>query len=190
MDERLDPWRASTAAAQLIAYNHSLLDSWPLAITAYNQGVGAMLRASKQLGTKNIETVVRRYKGRTFKFAGRNFYVELIAAMEVEKEAERRFGVLALDPPVEYAMVEVPDYMRLDSVAGALGVSSAMLASLNPGLRSPVLNNTKYVPRNYLLRAPPIQDAEPGSPGSVWISATQARCVTGITSFSPATPFP
>lgn len=160
MDERLDPWRASTAAAQLMAYNHSLLDSWPLAITAYNQGVGAMLRASKQLGTKNIETVVRRYKGRTFKFAGRNFYVELIAAMEVEKEAERRFGVLALDPPVEYAMVEVPDYMRLDSVAGALGVSSAMLASLNPGLRSPVLNNTKYVPRNYLLRAPPIQDAE------------------------------
>ena len=160
MDERLDPWRASTAAAQLLAYNHSLLDSWPLAITAYNQGVGAMLRASKQLNTKDIETVVRRYKGRTFKYAGRNFYVELIAAIEVEKEAERRFGVLALDPPIEYAMVEVPDYMRLNSVAGALGVSSAMLASLNPGLRSPVLNNSKYVPRNYLLRTPPIEDAE------------------------------
>ena len=160
MDERLDPWRASTAAAQLLAYNHSLLDSWPLAITAYNQGVGAMLRAAKQLGTKDIETVVRRYKGRTFKFAGRNFYVELIAAMEVEREAERRFGVLALDPPIEYVMVEVPDYMRLDSVAGALGVSSAMLASLNPGLRSPVFNNSRYVPRNYLLRAPPIENAE------------------------------
>ena len=159
MDERVDPWRASTAAAQLLAYNHSLLDSWPLAITAYNQGVGAMLRASKQLGAKDIETVVRRYKGRTFKFAGRNFYVELVAVMEVEKEAERRFGPLSLDPAIEYVMVEVPDYLRLDTLAGALGVSSATLASLNPGLRSPVLNNSKYIPRKYLLRAPPIEDA-------------------------------
>ena len=159
MDERLDPWHASTAAAQLLAYNHSLLDSWPLAITAYNQGVGAMLRASKQLGTKDIETVVRRYKGRTFKFAGRNFYVELIAVMEVEKEAERRFGPLTLDPAIDYVMIEVPDYLRLDTLAGALGVSSTTLASLNSGLRSPVLNNSKYVPRNYLLRAPPIEDA-------------------------------
>ena len=159
MDERLDPWRASTAAAQLLAYNHRLLDSWPLAITAYNQGVGAMLRASRQLGTKDIETVVRRYKGRTFKFAGRNFYVELIAVMEVEKEADRRFGPLTLDPAIDYVMIEVPDYLRLDTLAGALGVSSTTLASLNPGLRSPVLNNSKYVPRNYLLRAPPIEDA-------------------------------
>ena len=160
MDERLDPWRSSTAAAQLLAYNHSLLDSWPLAITAYNQGVGAMLRAAKQLGTKDIETVVRRYKGRTFKFAGRNFYVELIAVIEVEKEAERRFGPLALDPPIKYVLVQVPDYMRLDTVAGALGVSSATLASFNPGLRPPVLSNSKYVPRNYVLRAPPMEDWE------------------------------
>ena len=160
MDERLDPWRATVAAAQLLTYNHSLLDSWPLAITAYNQGVGAMLRAARQLGTKDIETVVRRYKGRTFKFAGRNFYVELIAAIEVEEEAERLFGPVILDPPIEYAMVQVPDYMRLSTLAGALSVDSSMLQSLNPGLRQPVLGDSKYVPRNYLLRVPPIADAE------------------------------
>lgn len=158
MDERLDPWRASTAAAQLLAYNHSLLDSWPLAITAYNQGVGAMLRAERQLGTKDIETVVRRYKGRTFKFAGRNFYVELIAVMELEREAERWFGPLELDPPIRHVTVRIPDYMRMDTVAGALGVDSATLASLNPGLRSPVISNSKYIPRNYVLRAPPMNE--------------------------------
>ncbi len=160
MDERLDPWRSTVAAAQLLAYNHSLVDSWPLAITAYNQGVGAMLRASKQLGTKDIEAVVRRYKGRTFKFAGRNFYVELIAAMEVEQEAERWFGPLALDPPIQFEMINVPDYMRLDTLAGALGASSATLGSLNPGLRAPVLSNSKYFPRNYLLRVPPMEGAD------------------------------
>ena len=160
MDERLDPWRATVAAAQLLTYNHSLLDSWPLAITAYNQGVGAMLRAARQLGTKDIETVVRRYKGRTFKFAGRNFYVELIAAIEVEEEAERWFGPVILDPPIEYVMVQVPDYMRMSTLAGALSVDSSTLASLNPGMRQPVLSNSKYVPRNYLLRVPPMADAE------------------------------
>lgn len=160
MDERLDPWRATTAAAQLLTYNHSLLDSWPLAITAYNQGVGAMLRAARQLGTKDIETVVRRYKGRTFKFAGRNFYVELIAAVEVEEEVERWFGTVALEPPIDYVMLQVPDYMRLSTLAGALSVDSSSLASLNPGMRQPVLNNSKYVPRNYMLRVPPIADAQ------------------------------
>lgn len=160
MDERLDPWRATTAAAQLLTYNHSLVDSWPLAITAYNQGVGAMLRAARQLGTKDIEQVVRRYRGRTFKFAGRNFYVELIAAIEVEEEAERWFGPVTLDPPIEYAMVQVPDYMRLSTLAGALSVDSSTLAGLNPGMRRPVLSDSKYVPRNYALRVPPMADAE------------------------------
>ena len=160
MDERLDPWRATTAAAQLLIYNHSLLDSWPLAITAYNQGVGAMLRATRQLGTRDIETVVRRYRGRTFKFAGRNFYVELIAAVEVEEEVERWFGPVTLDPPIEYVMVQVPDYMRLSTLAGALAVDPSALASLNPGMRRPVLSDSKYVPRNYALRVPPMADAE------------------------------
>ena len=160
MDERLDPWRSTTAAAQLLTYNHSLLDSWPLAITAYNQGVGAMLRAVRQLGTRDVETVVRRYRGRTFKFAGRNFYVELVAAVEVEEEIERWFGPVILDPPIDYVMVQVPDYMRLSTLAGALSVDSSTLASLNPGMRAPILNDSKYVPRNYALRAPPMADAE------------------------------
>ena len=160
MDERLDPWRASTAAAQLLNYNHSLLDSWPLAITAYNQGVGAMLRAARQLDTKDIETVVRRYKGRTFKFAGRNFYVELIAVIELEQDAERYFGPLTLDPPIEHVMLQMPDYLRMDTVADTLGLPPGTLAALNPGLRPRVLGNSKYVPRNYLLRAPPVDDAE------------------------------
>ena len=36
LDERNDPWRATTAAAQLLAYNYSITGNWPMAITAYN----------------------------------------------------------------------------------------------------------------------------------------------------------
>ena len=80
MDERRDPFISSEAAAQLLAYNYSVLQSWPLAITAYNHGVAGMRRAVENLGTEDIGTINREYQGRTFGFASRNFYVAFLAA--------------------------------------------------------------------------------------------------------------
>ena len=54
VDERLDPFRATEAAAQLLAYNYRLLGTWPLALTAYNHGAEGMRRAKEQLGTDDI----------------------------------------------------------------------------------------------------------------------------------------
>src|SRR5262249_16198592 len=51
VDERLDPYRSSAAAALLMRQNYAVTSSWPLAITAYNHGAGGMLRAIKQCGT-------------------------------------------------------------------------------------------------------------------------------------------
>src|SRR5205814_7019844 len=45
LDERLDPARATWAAARLLHDNYNALGSWPLAITAYNHGRAGMLRA-------------------------------------------------------------------------------------------------------------------------------------------------
>src|SRR5690348_12665743 len=72
VDDRMDPFRATEAAAQLLAYNHRILGTWPLALTAYNHGVAGMRRAVDTLGTTNIVTIVRTYQSRTFGFASRN----------------------------------------------------------------------------------------------------------------------
>ena len=40
VDERLDPYSATEAAANLMLYNYRLLGSWPLTVTAYNHGPG------------------------------------------------------------------------------------------------------------------------------------------------------
>ena len=49
VDERRDPFLSSSAAASLLAYNYSILKSWPLAITAYNHGVAeCAVRSEKQ----------------------------------------------------------------------------------------------------------------------------------------------
>ncbi|MBT8422673.1 MAG: lytic transglycosylase domain-containing protein, partial [Gammaproteobacteria bacterium] len=53
VDERRDPFRSSESAAKLLAYNYSVLESWPLAITAYNHGVTGMRRAVKKLDTED-----------------------------------------------------------------------------------------------------------------------------------------
>ena len=51
VDGRHDVWLAADAAARLLASNHVLVGSWPLALTGYNHGIAGMVRAKRQLGT-------------------------------------------------------------------------------------------------------------------------------------------
>jgi membrane-bound lytic murein transglycosylase D len=51
IDERRDPFFATDAAARLLADNFSLVQTWPLALTAYNHGLSGMRRAVQQQDT-------------------------------------------------------------------------------------------------------------------------------------------
>src|SRR5581483_9110796 len=88
VDERMDPFRETEAAAQLLDYNYRLLGSWPLAITAYNHGAEGVRRARDELGTDDIVRIVRDYHSPSFGFASRNFYVSFLAALAVSRDAE------------------------------------------------------------------------------------------------------
>jgi membrane-bound lytic murein transglycosylase D len=134
VDERMDPFVATEAAARLLNDNYRELKTWPLAITAYNHGQAGMSRAVRTTGTRDIATIVRRYKGRAFRFASRNFYTELLAAVDVERDAERHFGPLDRHDPA-----------ALDSKA---------LRAHNLSLQPSVWRGQKYVPRGFALRIP------------------------------------
>ena len=154
MDERRDPFRSSEAAAKLLAYNYSVLQSWPLAITAYNHGVAGMRRAVKNLGTEDIGTINREYEGRTFGFASRNFYVAFLAALEVEQNAEQYFGTIEADAVRDDVVVQLSRYVPARGLADAAGVSIKQLRETNPALLQPVWDGTKHVPRNAQIRIP------------------------------------
>src|SRR5205823_3111101 len=62
LDERLDPARATRAAARLLHDNYNALGSWPLAITAYNHGRAGMLRAQSEAGPE-IANIIEQYRG-------------------------------------------------------------------------------------------------------------------------------
>jgi membrane-bound lytic murein transglycosylase D len=161
VDERRDPYISSDSAARLLAYNYSILNSWPLAITAYNHGVAGMRRAVKKVGTDDIETILRSYNGRSFGFASRNFYVAFLAAYEVESNHEKYFGPVHKDSPRPEIVVELPDYFAADTLTSAFGLSGNTLKSYNPALLDSVWSGTKHVPRGYLLRLPALEVSPP-----------------------------
>ena len=161
IDERLDPFRATVAAARLLSQNRTVTGSWPLAITAYNHGASGMRRAVRKLGTHDIVTINRKYKSRTFGFASRNFYVELLAAAEVSANYPKYFGPLELDKPIDYEAFELPFYTTPAALCSALGIERASLERANPSLRPSVWRGAKYIPRKFPLRIPKSQLARP-----------------------------
>ncbi len=161
VDERRDPFVSSDAAAQLLSYNHSILNSWPLAITAYNHGVGGMRRAVKQLGTDEIQAVVHNYSGKRFGFASRNFYVAFLAASAVDSNYPEYFGDVKLNPPANDLVVKLPAYVELDTLSRSFGISESALRRYNPALMPSVTEGNKYVPKGYRLRLPYQQDMNP-----------------------------
>jgi membrane-bound lytic murein transglycosylase D len=168
VDERLDPYSATAAAANLMLYNYRLVGTWPLAVTAYNHGPGGLRRAQDELGTSDIAVIVKRYQGTTFGFASRNFYVAFLAALEVDRNADKYFGPITRLPDTESTPVELPDYVSVDALAKAFKVDMGALRVLNPALRPPIWNGSRLVPRGYKLRLP-------GTPPESEIAAGWAR---------------
>ena len=154
VDDRMDPFQATEAAAQLLAYNHRILGTWPLALTAYNHGVAGMRRAVDTLGTTDIVTIVRTYQSRTFGFASRNFYVSFLAALKIERDPEKYFGTIVPMKEASFREVRMPAYVDVRSLERALDLDSETLRELNPALRPAVWRGRLAVPRGYELRLP------------------------------------
>jgi membrane-bound lytic murein transglycosylase D len=154
VDERLDPYKSTVAAAQFLNINYSILGSWPLALTAYNHGAGGMRRAKELMGTDDIVTIVRNYQSRTFGFASRNFYVSFLAALEIDRNSERFFGRIERAPPDSSRIVKLPYYVPAQALERALSTDRDMLRALNLSLLEPVWSGQRFVPRGFELRVP------------------------------------
>jgi membrane-bound lytic murein transglycosylase D len=154
VDERNDPFAATHAAGQLLAYNYSLTGNWPMAITAYNHGLAGVHRAMRRYGDTAYVDILRKYDGRTFGFASRNFYVAFLAARHVDQNPENYFPGLVPELPTRYATVELPGYIPAAELGKVLGVPPAEIARHNPGLQATVWEGSKHLPRGYAFRLP------------------------------------
>ena len=153
VDERRDPILATHAAAKLLKKNFKGINSWPLAITAYNHGLQGMKRAKKRHGS-DISKIVRSYKSRTFGFASRNFYAEFLAALHVVKNQDKYFPNLKIQKPHRRVSIILPNYIHVNTAMDYFGMTREEIAEANPSLRRPVLNGEKRIPKGFVFQAP------------------------------------
>ena len=163
VDERMDPFASSVAAARLLQHNYSVTGDWALAITAYNHGLAGIRRAARATGSDDIADIVREYEGRNWGFASRNFYAAFLAAVDVEYAGQHYFGLLDRHSPVVSETIDMPFYARIDDIKAAFEVDRDELRALNRALRPAVWNGEKLVPRGYTLRVPAGPDVPPAA---------------------------
>lgn len=154
VDERLDPYRSTEAAARFLEQNYIVLGTWPLALTAYNHGPGGMKRAQEQLGTSDIVTIVRKYQSRSFGFASRNFYLAFLAALEIDSNPEKFFPGIRRNPPDNSLVLKIPRPVPASRLAAVLEMDRETLRRLNPALLNSVWRGARHVPRGYEFRVP------------------------------------
>jgi membrane-bound lytic murein transglycosylase D len=158
VDERYDPHLATRAAAQLLKDNFEQLQSWPLAVTAYNYGRNGMLRAVREMGS--YENIFTSYDQGAFKFASRNFYSEFLAAIRVASRMgnNRKFPFEQPEATISLQLKEDTPAKRIQS---SFRVSAESFSRLNPALLRPVLDGQKLIPRGYLVRLPANKNTAP-----------------------------
>ena len=151
VDERKDPLKATRAAAQLLAHNYEVVQTWPLAITAYNHGLQGIKDAVAQVGSTNIADIVERYEGPRFGFASRNFYAEFLAALDLCLRYQEYFGELDIEKPLTLTQVKLPEYVTVKTLEKYTPLTAGDLEKLNPALRASVFEPGNFLPKDYPL---------------------------------------
>ncbi len=153
-DERLDPLASAYAAAEHLANEYKLLKSWPLTVNAYNAGPGRLMSAVNTLATKDIATIIKKFKGSGYGYDSRNYYPEFLAVLEIYQNKYEYFPDLSVDPSLAIELMITPVPLHIPEFSASLGLSPAEFASLNPALSRRVLTGESTLPPNYVVTIP------------------------------------
>ena len=153
IDERLDPIKAGDTAARLFQLYYQMTGAWPLAITAYNHGVGSIRRAVQKAGTHDIVSLIDHYDGPAFGFASKNFYAEFLAMLATLKRQDELFRDLALKDPLTFEAIRITKPVTLLDLARAKHVSLDDLRAANPDLKRSY-GSSVPLPRGYTVKIP------------------------------------
>jgi membrane-bound lytic murein transglycosylase D len=131
VDERLDPEKATGAAAAYFRDLHGIFGSWTLAQAAYNAGEMKVIRALRSTGAKDFWPLTNTaHLARETK----DFVPQIQAAVLIGRDPGR-YGFEVKDlAPAALDRVAVPPSTDLRVLANAAGLPPDTLRSLNPVL--------------------------------------------------------
>lgn len=154
IDERNDPIKASRAAAKLFQLNYRLLGKWPLAVTAYNHGVGGVRKAVRRSSSDNLEDLIDHYTSKSFRFASKNFYASYLAVMATIQDAHRVFPEIPAMEPLNFEEHRLPVATSLSTIRRKFGVTNAEIQEYNPDITRPIITSGGTLPTGYRIKIP------------------------------------
>jgi membrane-bound lytic murein transglycosylase D len=145
-DDRMDPEKATRAAARHLHDLYEHFGDWYLAMAAYNCGPGCVDNAVMRTGYADFWELRRR---NALPLQTANYVPAILAMVIMSKNAEE-YGIqdVSYEPAVEYDSLELQTPTHLGLVAAALDRSVSELKELNPALIKSV------TPAGYTLRVP------------------------------------
>jgi len=150
-DERLNPLKATRAAAKLLRDNYKILGAWPLAITAYNYGPGGLYRASKKFKTKDIAKIIAHNKQSRFSYASRNFYTSFVAAQEIAGNYKKYFPDLIGDKDSKIVQVKLEESIRISTLLENYQLSAEEFKELNPYIKKNGIKKDHELPSGFVV---------------------------------------
>jgi membrane-bound lytic murein transglycosylase D len=131
-DERLDPEKATRAAARYLKTLHIRYGDWYLAMAAYNCGPGVVDRAVERTGYADYWELLKR----NVLPRETASYVPIIVAMTIMAKNPKDYGLenIALDSPVEYDSIKLTASTNLNLIADVTLQPLSVIRELNPSL--------------------------------------------------------
>ena len=142
VDERMDPEKATYAAAQHLADLHAQFGDWYLAMAAYNCGPGCVQRAVERTGYADYWELAARG---ALPRETANFVPAILALALLGKNAEAvQLDQVVPEEPIEYGTVRIASAMSIDLIADATASTAEHIRRLNPALLGPVTPSGPY----------------------------------------------
>lgn len=150
VDERSDPIKSTTAAAQYLSRLFEIFGDWDLALAAYNSGPGNVNKAIRRSGGyKNYWNIRQNLPRET---AG--YVPAFLATMYIFEFAEEH-GFKPERPAFQHIQtdtIHVKNMITLDQIAETTGVNIEELQFLNPSYKLDII--PKIEGKTYVLRLP------------------------------------
>lgn len=145
-DDRLDPEKATRAAARHLRDLYDQFGDWYLAIAGYNCGPMAVERAVERTGYADFW----RLRAERMLPLETSNYVPIILAMTIMTKNAKEYGLEGVvpQPPLDYDVVEMTSATHLALIADLTETPVSQIQDLNPAL----LRN--IAPLGYALRVP------------------------------------
>jgi membrane-bound lytic murein transglycosylase D len=132
IDERMDFWKSTQSALRKLEDNYRILGDWPLALAAYNAGLGAVTRLIQRTGIQDYWTLAEK---QLLKVETIHYVPKLLAVSHILSNP-RRYG---LDPfwpeDPRWTRIAVGRSVDLDLLAEYTGADKELLKRGNSELR-------------------------------------------------------